>query len=145
MELECYFKICETCLIFRNTIAFYSARRKCRPPLWTRCSHQRCDLAGRVAVDNYRRGNFMKSPSFFLLPVYTAEKEKKNKGLLTVERDRHSSRSASSFGAPTHGATASSFSPACLLAMKASCSLLSSAISLWNRELIPRQCGGYVL
>lgn len=54
----------------------------------------------------------------------------KRRGLLTVESDRHSSRSASSFGAPTHGATASPFSPACLLAMKASCSLLSSAISL---------------
>lgn len=50
---------------------------------------------------------------------------------LTVERDKHSSRRASSFGAPTQGATASPFS-VCLLAIKASCSLLSSAISLWN-------------
>lgn len=48
---------------------------------------------------------------------------------LTVERARHSSRNASSFGAPTHGATASPFSFG-LAAIKASCSLFNSAISL---------------
>jgi hypothetical protein len=72
----------------------------------------------------------MKISELFSGPCVQREKEKENKGLLTVERNRHSSRSASSFGAPTHGATASSFSPVCLLAMKASCSLFSSAISL---------------